>query len=82
MYSPWHGLGHPGHVQCMTVVSTWTNQDPNQGLGLLCAMLRPVQHFPLTKKERRELGDHHEESPLGESHLANLISFNSKNSSR
>lgn len=35
MYSPWHGLGHPGHVQCMTVVSTWTNQDPNQGLGLL-----------------------------------------------
>lgn len=78
MYSPWHGLGHPAHVQCMILVSTWPNQDPDQGLDLLCAMLRPEQHFPLTKKERRELGNHHEENLLGDSHLANLISFNSQ----
>ena len=34
--------------------------------------------FPFDKKERRELGNHHEESPSGDSHLANLISFNSQ----
>ena len=72
MCSPWHGLGHPAHVQCMILVSTWPNQDPDQGLGLLCAVLRPEQYFPLTKKERRELGNHHEENLLGDSHLAKL----------
>lgn len=33
--------------------------------------------MPLTQKERRGLGKHHEESPSGDSHLANLVLFNS-----